>query len=99
MSKKPAASSSGASKEFEPAGTKSITFDKFKADLTTNDIKHLFGTGTVVFPFGAIDTLSPVRTVGKGRTNITLIESTIVQVDTTPPTTATPRPGLTSSNF
>jgi len=86
MSKKPAASSSGASKEFEPAGTKSITFDKFKADLTTNDIKHLFGTGTVVFPFGAIDTLSPVRTVGKGRTNITLIESTIVQVDTTPPT-------------
>jgi len=85
MSKKPAAHSTGASKELEPAGTQRITFDKFKADLTVSDLKQLVGNGTVVFPFGTIDTLSPTKTVGKGRTNITLIESTIVQLDTTPP--------------
>jgi hypothetical protein len=45
----------------------------------------LLGGGLVEFAFPPIETLSPGRTLGKGRTNLTLIESTIVQVDTTPP--------------
>ena len=82
MSKK---THSGAIKAFEPASTRIISPDRFKADLTINDIKRILGTGTVVFPFGPVETLTPSKTVGKGRTNLTIIEPTIVQIDTTPP--------------
>ena len=75
----------GAIKASEPASARNISPDRFKADLTINDIKHILGTGTVVFPFLPIETLTPSKTVGKGRTNLTFIEPTIVQIDTTPP--------------
>lgn len=71
--------------EIEPAGTKYIPPDRFRADLKPGSILELLGGGLQEFSFGPVETLSPVRTLGKGRTNLTLIESTLVQVDTTPP--------------
>ncbi|MBL9173424.1 MAG: hypothetical protein JNL10_07825 [Verrucomicrobiales bacterium] len=72
-------------KELEPAGTKYVSPERFRADLKPGSILDLLGGGLEEFSFGPIETLSPGKTLGKGRTNLTLIESTIVQVDTTPP--------------
>ena len=74
--------------EVEPFDKRSIDFAKFKPDLTVKDLQKLFGPkrGVVVFPFGPIETLSPIRTIGRGRTNLTIIMSTIVQIDSTVPT-------------
>ncbi|MFO1459771.1 MAG: hypothetical protein U1G08_10195 [Verrucomicrobiota bacterium] len=75
-------------KELEPAGTKYTSPDRFRADLKPGSILELLGGGLQEFAFPPVEILSPVRTLGKGRTNLTLIESTIVQVDTTPPAPA-----------
>lgn len=72
-------------KELEPAGTKYTSPDRFRADLKPGSILDLLGGSLVEFSFAPVETLSPGRTLGKGRTNLTLIESTIVQVDTTAP--------------
>ena len=74
--------------EVEPFDKRSVDFAKFKPDLTVKDLRKLFGPkrGVVVFPFGPIETLSPIRTIGRGRTNLTIIMSTIVQIDSTVPT-------------
>ena len=60
---------------------------KFKRDLSPQDLKKLVApAGTVViFPFLAIETLSVTKTIGRGRTNLTIIVPTIVQVDATTP--------------
>ena len=72
-------------KELEPAGTKYTSPDRFRADLKPGSILDLPGGGLVEFSFAPVETLSPGKTLGKGRTNLTLIEPTIIQVDTTPP--------------
>lgn len=72
-------------KELEPAGTKYTSPDRFRADLKPGSIHDLLGGGLVEFAFAPVETLSPGRTLGKGRTNLTLIESTLVQVDTAAP--------------
>jgi len=85
MSKKSTSSSRPAKiRELEPAGDKKIPSVRFKTDLTIEDFRRLSRDFTSIL-FRPIETLTPGRTVGKGRTNLTIIESTIVQVDTTPP--------------
>ena len=72
--------------EPEPFDKRTVDFKKFKTDLTAKDYRKLFGPkGGVIFPFFAIETLSPTKTIGRGRTNLTIIRSTIVQIDTNVP--------------
>ena len=66
-----------------------IDLARFKSDLDPavlaalgirlSDRLHLPGL------FGSLETLTPTRTLGRGRTNLTLIEPTIVQVDAAVP--------------
>jgi hypothetical protein len=83
------ASSKAVSKvrEIEPFDKRSVDLTKFKPDLSAMDIKKLLGPigSTVIFPFGPIETLSPTKTIGRGRTNLTIIAPTIVQIDTPTP--------------
>jgi hypothetical protein len=85
--------------EAEPFDKRTVDFSKFKPDLSPKDLQTLFGPAgkIIVFPpfFFPIDTLSPTKTIGRGRTNLTIIASTIVQTDATTPAasfdrTATP---------
>lgn len=75
----------------EPArrDTRVVKFDRFKHDLDATRLAEFgvrgFDRPEIAWPFGSIETLSPTRTLGRGRTNLTLIEPTIVQVDATVP--------------
>src|SRR5262249_21348201 len=72
--------------EPEPFDKRNVDFTKFKTDLTVKDYRKLFGPkGGVIFPFFSIEILSPTKTIGKGRTNLTIIRPTIVQIDATVP--------------
>jgi hypothetical protein len=86
--------------EIEPFDKRSVDFSKFKPDLTVKDLQKLFHPkgGVVVFPFGAIDTLTPTRTLGRGRTNLTIIMSTIVQIDANVPFATFDRTATPSRN-
>jgi len=77
----------GKASEPLPFDDNKIDFSKFKAELSALDIVKLTQPtgGIVVFPFGPIDVLSPSKTIGRGRTNTTLISPTIVQTDATTP--------------
>src|SRR5262250_3933525 len=71
--------------EPEPFDKRNVDFTKFKTDLTVKDYRKLVGPkGGVIFPFFSIEILSPIKTIGKGRTNLT-IRPTIVQIDATVP--------------
>lgn len=83
------ASSKAATKkvrEIEPFDKRKINLTKFKPDLSPRDLKELLGPrGIVTFPFLAIETLSATKTIGRGRTNLTIIVPTIVQIDAAVP--------------
>lgn len=66
-----------------PFDKHAVNFSKFKPDIKEKDLKKLFlpPINEVIFPFAPIDTLSCTKTVGRGRTNVTIINSTIVQTD------------------
>ena len=87
MKNAPAKSAGKKVTEIEPFDKRSVDFTKFKSDLTAKELQKLFGPkgGLVVFPFGPIETLSSTKTIGRGRTNLTIIMSTIVQIDSTVP--------------
>jgi len=83
-------SSKGASnkvREPEPFDKRSIDLTNFKPELTAQDLKTLLGPvgGIVPFPFLSIETLSVTKTLGRGRTNLSIIAPTIVQVDAATP--------------
>ena len=86
MSKSPS-EARGKASELSSFVDNKIDFTKFKTELSANDIVKLTwpGGGIVVYPSSPIDTLSPVKGVGRGRTNLTLISPTIVQTDATTP--------------
>src|SRR6185369_8959187 len=73
--------------ELEPAGKQNVDISKFKVDLSALEINKLIGpiAGNFIFPFLPIETLTCTKTIGLGRTNLTLIAPTIVQVDTPKP--------------
>ena len=100
MTNAPAKAASNKVTEVEPFDKRSVDFTKFKPDLRAKDLQKLFGpkSGLVVFPFGPIETLSPTKTIGRGRTNLTIIMSTIVQIDTNIPTATFDRRATPSRN-
>ena len=66
---------------------KNIDPTKFKPDISVKDFIEVFKPGGIrPFPtlFFPIETLSPIKTIGLGRTNLTIIMSTIVQTDPAP---------------
>lgn len=85
--KKPAGRIKGG--EAAPFDKRKVNLDKIKLDFTQRDLKRIFDPvidiGTLPIFSWPIETLSPVKTVGRGRTNITLIRSTIVQTDANTP--------------
>ena len=66
---------------------KNIDPFKFKPDISAKDWVEAFTPGGVrPFPsfFFPIETLSPIKTIGLGRTNVTIVRSLIVQTDPAP---------------
>lgn len=65
-----------------------IDLNRFKSDLTPNDLKNAlspvrFGDFNIlVFP--TIDIISPTKTIGSGRTNLTVVRPVILQTDASP---------------
>lgn len=74
-------------REIEPFDKHRIDLTKFKPDLSATDIKTLLGPigDGVFFPFLPIETLRPTKTIGRGRTNLTIVAPTIVQIDAATP--------------
>jgi len=64
-----------------------VDFAKFKPEPTAADIAKLTwtGVGIKVWPFVPIEVISPIKTIGRGRTNLTLVSPTILQTDATTP--------------
>jgi hypothetical protein len=77
-------------KELEPFSKRKVNLDKFPLDLSLKNLKDMITSqvgnlGRFAISIFSIDTLSPAKTIGRGRTNLTLIRPTIVQVDATTP--------------
>jgi hypothetical protein len=98
---KPISGLTGKAVEPPPFDDNKIDDAKFKPELSALDIIKLTKTagGVIVFPFGPIDTLSPVKPVGKGRTNTTLINATIDQTDAGTPYAGFGAGGAVSNHF
>jgi hypothetical protein len=87
MAKRASGKSGDKVKELEPFDKRHFDLAKFKPNLSDKDLSHLIGPigGSIIFPFLPIETLSPTKTIGLGRTNLTIIAPTIVQIDTPTP--------------
>lgn len=100
MKKASSKAASNKVREVEPFDKRSIDLTKFKPDLSAKDFKKLFGPigGVSIFPFLPIETLSATKTVGRGRTNLTIVVPTIVQIDTPTPRASFDRRATPSRN-
>ena len=98
---KPISGFTGKVVEPPPYDDNKIDNSKFKPELSALDIIKLTQTsgGIIVFPFGPIETLSPIKPVGKGRTNTTLINAAIDQTDAVTPYAAFGAGGVVSNHF
>ena len=68
------------------AGERVVEAAEFEADLTAADWVAKFPLDDLTpFHFAPYEVLSPVKTVGRGRTNLTLIRSTVFQTDAATP--------------
>ncbi len=87
MKKTSSKAASNKVRELEPFDKRSIDLTKFKPELSAKDLKKLLEPvgGIVTFPFLPIETLSATKTIGRGRTNLTIIVPTIVQIDAATP--------------
>jgi hypothetical protein len=70
--------------EIELFDKRKIELTKAKPELSAKELQKLIKP-IVHFPFLAIETLTPTKTVGRGRTNLTLIAPTVFQTDATVP--------------
>jgi hypothetical protein len=65
-----------------------IDLTRFKPDLTPDDLQNALTpvrlANLTVLTFPTIDIISPTKTVGLGRTNLTLVRPVILQTDATP---------------
>ena len=86
--------------EAVPFDKKVINFTKFKPELTEKKLKDLLGdlSGPIVHYFAPIETLSCTKTIGLGRTNLTIIVPTIVQTDAASPRASFDRRSTPSRN-
>jgi hypothetical protein len=87
MKKASSKAASNKVRELEPFDKRSVDLTKFKPELSAKDLKKLLGpvAAIVPFPFLSIETLSATKTIGRGRTNLTIIVPTIVQIDAATP--------------
>ncbi len=86
--------------EIVPFDKQVTDFAKFKSDLTAKDLQNLFTSkgDSRFYYFSPIETLSCTKTIGFGRTNLTIIVPTIVQVDATSPRASFDRRSTPSRN-
>ena len=82
--KKPSSKARGKALRSFPFENNKVDFAKFKPELSVSDIAKLT-IGIKVWPFNSIEMLSPTKTIGRGRTNLTLVSPTIFQTDATTP--------------
>jgi hypothetical protein len=67
---------------------RTVSITDFEADLSAADWVAKYRVGDLITGpifWAPIETLAPTRTVGKGRTNLTLIRPTILQTDAATP--------------
>jgi hypothetical protein len=67
-----------------PFEVRNVDLTKFKPDISLGDWIEMFKPGNIdIGPafFMPIEMLSPIKTIGKARTNLTFINPTIVQTD------------------
>ena len=85
--KKPSSKARGKAPRAMSFEDNKVDFSKFKTELAAIDIAKLAwtGVGITVWPLNSIDLLSPIKTAGRGRTNLTLGTPNIVQTDATTP--------------
>jgi hypothetical protein len=69
--------------EIEPFDKRKIELTKAKPELSAKELQKLIIPGRLFFL--SIETLTPTKTVGRGRTNLTLIAPTVFQTDATVP--------------
>ena len=96
--KKPARKTRGKAQTFSFENNE-VDYSKFKTDPSTSDIARLT-TGIKVWPW-VIEVLSPTKTIGRGRTNVTLLVpgGGILQTDATVPYAGTGLDGTVSVHF
>jgi hypothetical protein len=88
MAKAPATSKKRGAAKLPPPDDRNIDLTKFKPDLTSENLEKILtpvrlrDVNLLVFP--TIEIITPLKTVGSGRTNLTLKFPTIVQTDATP---------------
>jgi hypothetical protein len=70
--------------EIEPHDKRKVDLGKAKPELSAKELQELIKP-RFHFPFQSIETLTPTKTVGRGRTNLTLIAPTVFQTDATVP--------------
>ena len=70
--------------EIESFAKRKIDLDKAKPELPTKKLRSLIKL-PIAFPFVQIERLTPTKTIGRGRTNLTLIAPTIFQTDAAVP--------------
>jgi hypothetical protein len=87
MAKNPSKAASKKTPKFGSFDERSVNLAKFKPDLAEKDFKNVLTPidGLIIFPWIPIETLSCTKTIGLGRTNLTIIVPTIVQVDAAVP--------------
>jgi hypothetical protein len=89
MKTKSLAKAKNKAREIEPFDKRNVTLAKFPTDLPAGSLIRLLGplaAGRVLPPFfQSIETISVTKTVGLGRTNLTLVVPTVVQADATIP--------------
>jgi hypothetical protein len=89
MAKRPSTRKATPSGKLDPQENLNIDLTKFKPDLTSDDLKKILtpvklaNVNLIIFP--TIETISPVKTVGLGRTNLTLVRPITFQTDAIPP--------------
>lgn len=63
-----------------------VNFNEFTPDISVEKLGNTFVSPSINLPwFFPVDTLSPAKTVGKGRTNLAFIAPVIVQTDAETP--------------
>jgi hypothetical protein len=70
--------------EIEPIDKRKIDLTKAKPELSAKELQS-FVKPPIIFPFFVIERLTPTKTVGRGRTNLTLIAPTVFQTDAAVP--------------
>jgi hypothetical protein len=70
--------------EIEPFDNRKIELAEVKPELSAKELQDLIKPAGH-FSFPAIETLNATKTVGRGRTNLTLIAPTVFQTDATVP--------------